>query len=349
MDKDHKAPYEFCPRCNAELKYQKGFDNTLPYWICLSCREMLINPELDTDTDIIWLCDDCGTLLNVQKGFDESLDEWTCTECGHVNPLGQGEIYGSDDEYQAEMGNPYRGLSDEDMLALAMYQDEHILDDRENIIFVRSRETGEGFVKKLLTTYDQSIYEYLKEHPVRHVPRIIDTFHGSNCLIVLEEYIDGETLADRLEDGPIPEEQAISIAKRICKVLEEMHSLDPPIVHRDIKPSNVVITPDDQVYLLDVNVAKWYDPEKTDDTRHMGTRNYAAPEQMGYGMKASSAKSDIYSVGMLLNVMLTVHFPKEQKAEGEIWRVIEKCISLEEDKRYTAAELIDELDKLERK
>ena len=76
-----------------------------------------------------------------------------------------------------------------------------------------------------------------------------------------------------------------------------------------------------------------------DDTRYMGTQYYAAPEQVGYGFSASSAKSDIYAVGMLLNVMITGHFPKEEKASGKIWDVIERCISLDADKRYSAAEL----------
>jgi len=93
-DKDDSS-YEFCPRCNANLTFQKGYDNALPYWICLGCGEMLINPELETDTDIIWLCDDCGALLNVQKGFDENREEWICAECGCVNKLTESDIYGS--------------------------------------------------------------------------------------------------------------------------------------------------------------------------------------------------------------------------------------------------------------
>ena len=88
-----------------------------------------------------------------------------------------------------------------------------------------------------------------------------------------------------------------------------------------------------------MNVAKWFDPEQVDDTRYMGTQYYAAPEQVGYGFSASSAKSDIYAVGMLLNVMLTGHFPKEEKASGKIWDVIERCIRLDADERYNAAEL----------
>ena len=103
------------------------------------------------------------------------------------------------------------------------------------------------------------------------------------------------------------------------------------------------------MFLLDMNVAKWYDPEKVDDTRHMGTQYFAAPEQMGYGMKASSPKADVYALGVLLNVMITGDFPKVRKARGEIWDIIEKSISLDEEKRFTVEELIKELDKLERK
>ncbi len=51
--------------------------------------------------------------------------------------------------------------------------------------------------------------------------------------------------------------------------------------------------------LLDMNVAKWYDSEEKEDTRLLGTKDYAAPEQVGYGMKASSNKTDIYAVGIL--------------------------------------------------
>ena len=62
----------------------------MPYWICLGCGEMLINPELETDMDIIWLCDDCGALLNVQKGFDESREEWICVPEGNDHKTSSG-------------------------------------------------------------------------------------------------------------------------------------------------------------------------------------------------------------------------------------------------------------------
>ena len=64
---------------------------------------------------------------------------------------------------------------------------------------------------------------------------------------------------------------------------------------------------------------------------------------------ASSPKADVYALGVLLNVMITGQFPKVQKAMGEIWNIIERCISLDEEKRFTVEELIASLDAMERK
>lgn len=65
------AEFEYCPRCDANLTLQKGYDHDLPYWVCTGCGKMLINPALDTDSDIIWLCDECNAVLNIQPGFNE--------------------------------------------------------------------------------------------------------------------------------------------------------------------------------------------------------------------------------------------------------------------------------------
>lgn len=77
---DIGAEYEFCPRCDANLTLRKGYDNSLPYWICKGCGEMLINPEVSADDDIVWICDGCGAMLNIQLGFRKACGEWTCTE-----------------------------------------------------------------------------------------------------------------------------------------------------------------------------------------------------------------------------------------------------------------------------
>lgn len=341
-----KDQQEFCPRCDANLTLQKGYRNDLPYWICKGCGEMLINPEIDTDSDIVWLCDGCGEMLNIQPGFSEEHEEWTCTECGFVNKIADSEVYESEDEYQADLTSPYKGITDEDLLKLSRYQSEEPIAGRNDVFFVRDRESGNLFVKKLLSVYDRSVYEYLLTHPVSGMPRIHAVFEGANCLIVIEEYLDGKTLEELLEDGPFSKKEAFRIAKALCVILDELHHLPTPIVHRDVKPSNVMIT-GSAVRLLDMNAAKWYDPEKKDDTRHLGTQYYAAPEQAGYGFGSSSPKADIYALGMLINVMLTGKFPKQEMPEGMIREVIERCISLDAKDRYTAAELLSKLDEID--
>lgn len=76
--------YEYCPQCDANLSLQKGYSKNLPYWKCKGCGEMLINPELPCESNVLWFCDECGALLNLQHGFREDADEYICTECGHV-------------------------------------------------------------------------------------------------------------------------------------------------------------------------------------------------------------------------------------------------------------------------
>lgn len=358
--------YEYCTRCDANLTLQKGYSNDLPYWVCKGCGEMLINPNVNAEDDIAWICDKCGAMLNIQKGFEDNNGEWFCAECGYKCIIDESELYDFEDEYQTQLQNPYRGLSDEDVLALSMYQEIEYIDDRVDIILVKNPDNGRLYIKKLLAVYNRSIYEYLKENPIAHMPRIVEVYESANCLIVIEEYIEGRTVAqimdealggeaDKIKDEEkykvkyeaenveIEQAEAIRITKDLCEILDNLHNLPAPIIHRDIKPSNVLVTSGGEVFLLDMNVAKWYDPDESDDTRYLGTRLYAAPEQAGFGLSASSTKTDIYAVGVLLNVMLTGAFPKEKRATGKIWDVIKRCISLDADKRYTAGELREAL------
>lgn len=336
--------YEYCPRCNATLSFQKGYSPELNYWICKGCGEMLINSNVESD--IAWICDGCGTMLNVQLGFNENREEWICSECGTVNVISPTEIYTSEEEFQIDIHSPFKGLSDDDLLKLSCYEEIGTIAGREDIILIKDPETDKLFVEKLLSDFDKSIYTYLLRNPIKNMPRIVDIFESRNCLIVVEEYIEGQTVAELIKEKPILEETAIEIVIKVCDILNELHSLSKPIVHRDVKPSNIIVSSEGEVFLLDMNVAKWYDPDKTDDTRYMGTRYYAAPEQVGFGMMSSSAKSDMYAVGVLLNVMLTRKLPKEEKASGEIWSHIKRCISLEAEQRYTATELRTELENL---
>ena len=334
--------FEFCPRCDANLTLQKGYHNDLPYWNCRGCGEMLINPSVETENDIAWICERCEAMLNEQSGFTENYGIWECTECGFGNKIGKHELYSSEEEYQASLKNPYKGMSDEDLVALMSYEEIGFINDREDIMLVKD-EYDKVYIKKILSTYNESVYYYLIVHSVAHMPRLYEAYKGDKYLVIIEEYIEGFTISELLKKEVIKPSMAVRIARDLCVILNELHNLKKPIIHRDIKPSNVMLNEAGEVILLDVNVAKWYDADEKEDTRLLGTMYYAAPEQFGYGMSASSEKTDIYAVGVLLNVMLTGKIPKEEPVKGELWSVVERCICLEAKNRYTASELIEVL------
>src|SRR4029077_4120329 len=79
-----------------------------------------------------------------------------------------------------------------------------------------------------------------------------DEAEGSRFLVL--EFVEGETLAERIGRGPIPVEDALDIAAMICDALEAAH--EKGITHRDLKPANIKITPDGKVKVLDFGLAK---------------------------------------------------------------------------------------------
>src|ERR671937_1204136 len=84
-------------------------------------------------------------------------------------------------------------------------------------------------------------------HP--NIAAIYDLQEAEGSRFLVLELVEGETLADRIQHGPIPVGEALSIAKSICEALEAAH--EKGVVHRDLKPSNVKFTPDGKVKVLD--------------------------------------------------------------------------------------------------
>lgn len=342
------VPYEYCTRCDANLTLQKGYSSDFPYWVCKGCGEMLINPNVETENDIVWRCDKCESMLNIQPGFSEDCGSWKCAECGFINRISADEVFLSCDEYYAYCNSPLKGLADEDILKLHEYREISPLNGRDDITVMEGTEEGKKYIRKILNIYDVDVYRYLMDNPIPNMPRLYAVCEGDNNLVIIEEYIEGKTLSEILEDGGMDSAEAVQIAKSICYIIKNLHALSKPIIHRDIKPSNIIISESGEAYLIDINVAKWYKPGEIEDTKLLGSLYYAAPEQFGYGYTASSEKSDIYALGILLNVMITGKFPKEKKADGEVWNLIEKCISFNPDDRYTDSELIEAFDNIAR-
>lgn len=224
-------------------------------------------------------------------------------------------------------------MTAEDERRLAHYKEVSLLDGGHGVYLVRHDVSGRMMVRKRLDVFNSDIYSFLKLHHVENTPYIYEVVEDGDSLVVVEEYIEGSTLKELLErEGVLPLKKAAEYMAALCGIISELHHISPPIIHRDIKPSNIIITPDGQLKLIDLNAAKYQDNSKNRDTELIGTEGYAAPEQYGFG--ASDTQTDIYAAGVLFNVMLTGVFPQEMVAPGTAGEIIRKCTRLERSERY---------------
>ena len=224
----------------------------------------------------------------------------------------------------------------EERARLSCYREIAYLNMAHGVTLVQDSESGLIFVKKMLSIYNREVYDYIKRNPIDGIPKIYEIFEDEGQLILIEEYINAESLQSWLDRrGVFSESKAIEIICRLCDIVFRMHSQNPAIVHRDIKPSNVLLSEDGEVSLIDLNAAKPYSGDKNRDTRLLGTAGFAAPEQYGFG--ASNIQTDIYALGVLLNVLISGKMPHERLAGGKIGEVVLRCTQMESDKRYRSA------------
>ena len=137
-------------------------------------------------------------------------------------------------------------------------------------------------------------------HP--HLVRVSDFFEeGGNAYLVMD-FVEGESLADRIgRDGALPEQTALVWAEQLLDALAYCHAQG--VIHRDVKPQNVIIRPDRRAVLVDFGLVKLWDPNDPHTRtamRGMGTPEYAPPEQYDVQMGHTDARSDIYALGATL-------------------------------------------------
>jgi serine/threonine protein kinase len=97
------------------------------------------------------------------------------------------------------------------------------------------------------------------------------------------EFVPGRSLEKILEDSkaPLQEDQVIRWMIQVCEALTYIHTRTPPIILRDLKPGNIMITPNNEVQLIDFGIARRFDPNKRTNTENLGTISYASPEHLG--------------------------------------------------------------------
>jgi eukaryotic-like serine/threonine-protein kinase len=143
------------------------------------------------------------------------------------------------------------------------------------------------------------------DHP--GVQRLIETgaLEGTNLPYTVLEWIDGGLLREHLyQDRPLDVDESLRIATQLCAALEYCHARG--IIHRDLKPDNVLVGADGRVTLMDFGAALLEGARKITTAAlspALGTPDYMAPEQV-QGQRGD-ARSDVYSLGIMLYEMLT--------------------------------------------
>lgn len=144
----------------------------------------------------------------------------------------------------------------------------------------------------------------------RNLLSIYEHFSDSTHWYLVMDFIDGEPLdayLQQMAEGCLPLKEVMNIALQLCDVLDYLHHLQPPIIFRDVKPANILLTPGGQIYLIDFGIARRFKPGQAKDTTPLGSPGFAAPEQ--YGRAQTTPRSDIYSLGVTLYVLLTGYNP----------------------------------------
>jgi serine/threonine protein kinase len=216
------------------------------------------------------------------------------------------------------------------------------------------------------------------DHP--NICSIYEVVEDESCCFIAMQYVEGETLANRIARKPIDIGEAVEIASQIADALGEAHARG--IVHRDIKPQNIMITPRGQTKVLDFGLARSInaiDDSKSDaetlkqltEYRFVtGTVAYMSPEQ-ARGQELD-ARSDLFSLAVVLFEMATGVSPFQSatvrltfeaivnnppvpprqinpKLPIELERIILKGIANDRDLRYQSAlELLADLKRLQR-
>lgn len=190
---------------------------------------------------------------------------------------------------------------------------------------------GTKCVLKQIDIADTKMYQQLISLNNPNIVKFYDITTIDSKFYAVEEYIDGIVLKDYIERvGTLDDNSTEQITLQICNGLKAIHSLG--IVHRDINPNNIMITNSGNAKIIDFGISRQIKTNQSKDTQILGTQGYASPEQFGF--RQTNAKSDIYSLGVLINYMKTGALPNEMLTDGYLCEIVLRCTQIDENNRY---------------
>jgi len=182
-------------------------------------------------------------------------------------------------------------------------------------------------------------------------PNVVTVFERGETLgrlYVIMEYVQGTSLREVIQKGPLPAAEALLIVRGVLAALEHAH--DRGIIHRDIKPENVLVAPGGIVKVADFGLSRLLDPGPATRLTHtqllLGTFEYMAPEQREKAKEADE-RADIYATGVVLYEMLAGELPighfaalsrkRPKECDSRIDEIVEKSLAKSPDDRYQHA------------
>jgi len=195
--------------------------------------------------------------------------------------------------------------------------------------------------------------------------KVFDYGEDEGLNFIALEYVQGKTLTSILEEeGPLGVNRALDITKQMALCLVDAHAKS--VVHRDLRPANIMVTAEGTVKVMDFGIAQTADLSRLTATGVLGSPHYLSPEQASG--EAVDSRSDIYSLGVTLFVMLSgrkpydadsavdivlahLHEPipslhqLDEKIPLEVDELVKKCLAKKPEDRYqSAAELLEAID-----
>lgn len=187
----------------------------------------------------------------------------------------------------------------------------HRLNRYDAVKIMRDDTAADECFRKRFRTESQAVA--MLSHP--NIVSVYDVSHNENIEYIVMELVDGITLKQYMkEHGVLPTDEVLNFSIQIAKALAHAHSKG--IIHRDIKPQNVMLLKDGLIKVADFGIAALQNDIEESTNETVGSVHYIAPEQARGA--AADARSDIYSLGIVMYEMMTGRLPYVGKSDVEV-------------------------------